>query len=248
MTMHPTSAAAPARHTRRRLIGGATAVCALALAVAVAFAGPASAHVKVDGIDVTRGGEGVITFRVPTESDTLTTTALTVTLPSDHPIADASTQPKLGWTSKVTTKALTKPIKTDDGEVSSYVSSVTWTADSTADGIGPEQFDTFALSVGPFPDVTSLSFPALQTYSDGSTVDWNEKSVDGTTEPAHPAPVLAVAPAAGDTVTAVPVADAVTANSSPAWLGIAGLIAGVLGLIAGIIALVRTRGSATDTK
>jgi len=49
---------------------------------------------------------------------------------------------------------------------------VTWTADKGG-GIGPEQFEQFELSAGPFPEgVDSLSFPTTQTYSDGEVVHW----------------------------------------------------------------------------
>ena len=69
----------------------ATAACAVALAA------PAAAHVKVTG-DATQGGWGVLNFRVPTESDTASTTALLVVLPDDQPIISVSTQQKAGWT------------------------------------------------------------------------------------------------------------------------------------------------------
>ena len=49
---------------------------------AVALAAPAAAHVKVTG-DATQGGWGVLNFRVPTESDTASTTALLVVLPDE---------------------------------------------------------------------------------------------------------------------------------------------------------------------
>ena len=115
--------------SRRRRLGivgtlAATAAAALVLAVA----GPASAHVRVDG-PVTAGGYGVLTFRVPTESDTASTVKLAVTFPKDTPIISVSTQPKAGWTASVATDKLAKPEKDDDGNtIDTYVSSVTWTA------------------------------------------------------------------------------------------------------------------------
>jgi hypothetical protein len=39
-----------------------------------------------------------------------------------------------------------------------------------------------------------LSFPTVQTYSDGTVVKWNETSVGGA-EAEHPAPELSIAPA-----------------------------------------------------
>ena len=45
---------------------------------------------------------------------------------------------------------------------------MTWTADG--EGLPPEQFAEFQLSVGPFPDVDQIVFTATQTYSDGEVV------------------------------------------------------------------------------
>jgi uncharacterized protein len=252
----PVTTALPSR-PRHRVAFGATSIAAIVLTTVFAFAGPASAHVKVNGIGVSQGGEGIVTFLVPTESDVLTTTGLTVTLPSDTPIVSVSTQPKAGWTATETTEKLTKPITTDDGIATTYVSSVTWTATSPGAAIPPGQFDTFSLSMGPLPDKATVSFPALQTYSDGSTVNWNEKSADGKTEPEHPAPVL-ILPASAGAVTAAATGGttagssttasdgSMVMDSSTAWTGIVGLIAGLLGLIAGAIALYRTRRPAPD--
>ncbi|MDQ6938249.1 MAG: YcnI family protein [Actinomycetota bacterium] len=75
----------------------------------------ASAHVTVVAPGATQGGYAVLTFRVPTESDTASTTGLKVQLPPDQPLASASVQPKPGWAMKVTKRKLDTPIKTDDG-------------------------------------------------------------------------------------------------------------------------------------
>lgn len=230
---------------RRMLPRVATGVVVGVAAVLVA-ASAASAHVRVDGLDTSQGGYGVLTFRVPTESATASTTELTVTFPADTPIVSVSTQPKAGWTATITTARLKTPVTTDDGTVDTYVSTVDWKADSAETAIKPGEFDTFSVSAGPLPDAASVSFPALQRYSDGTTVNWNERSSNGT-EPAHPAPTLQLTPAASPSGSASPgpSVTAEAAGTSPAsggaaWTGVAGLIAGVLGLIAGVVALVRT--------
>lgn len=243
--------------SRRRRFGViGTLAAAAAATLVLAVAGPASAHVHVDG-PVSAGGYGVLTFRVPTESATASTIKLAVTFPKDTPIISVSTQPKTGWTAEVATDKLAKPEKDDDGNtIDTYVSSVTWTA--TDGGIKPGEFDTFAVSVGPIPNVKELTFPTAQTYSDGSVVNWSEIQ-QGSTEPEHPAPTLTVSPASADghssTATATPEAMGGMDMSSPSsdnagvGLGIAGLIAGVLGLILGIVAIVRgNRGKATASK
>ncbi|MGY4712061.1 YcnI family copper-binding membrane protein [Mycolicibacterium sp. CBM1] len=165
----------------------ATAVAALGIAVA----GPAWAHVEVSGTDATQGGYGVLTFRVPSESDTAATTDLLVTLPDDQPIISVDTQPKPGWTATVTKKKLATPSKDDDGnEITDYVSTVEWKATGPQAGIPPNQFDMFSISAGPLPKEPMIYLPAVQTYTDGTIVRWDEKAKIGTAEPEHPAPML----------------------------------------------------------
>ena len=61
-------------------------------------AGVASAHVGVSAPGAEQGGYTVLTFKVPTESETAGTTKLTVTLPD---LKSARTEPMPGWTSQV---------------------------------------------------------------------------------------------------------------------------------------------------
>ncbi|HEX4829745.1 MAG TPA: YcnI family protein [Trebonia sp.] len=239
---------------RRRL--AATAVLTGGLLVASAiFATAASAHVKVSGTDAVQGGSGVITFRVPSESATASTTGLQVTFPAATPFTSVDTQPKPGWHATVTRKPLSPPQQDDDGDlITEYVSQVTFTADDKAAAIPPGEFDLFNLSVGPFPKAPSMSFAALQTYSDGTTVNWDEQSANGA-EPEHPSPVLQLAPAAGTatatgaqpTVSAAPPPQASAGSSGgSSWTGITGLIAGLLALVISLTVLLasRSRGQA----
>jgi uncharacterized protein len=202
----------------------------------LAFAGTASAHVTVVGDSgVAQGGFGVLTFRVPTESATASTTELKVGFPSSTPISYVSTQPIAGWKATISTKKLAKPIKTDDGTMDTYVSEVDWKATSPASAIKPGEFQMFNVSAGPLPAVTSVSFPATQIYSDGSVVRWNEISQGGA-EPDHPAPTLMLTSTKTSAAT-----QASKSSDTPSWPGYAGLVAGVLGLLAGAAALTRSR-------
>jgi hypothetical protein len=89
---------------------------------------------------------------------------------------------------------LRAPIQTGDGDVTDAVSQITWTGGT----IAPGQFDEFEVAVGPLPaDVEVLLFPAVQTYSDGTEVTWNQQSFAGQPEPDHPAPVLKLTAATG---------------------------------------------------
>lgn len=163
-------------------------LCAALLTVAlVGIAGAASAHVSVSSTDAAQGGFGKAVFRVPTESDTASTTKLVVTLPEDAPFAFVTAQAKPGWKVVLKKEKLDAPTKVGDFDVTEAVRTVTWT--TTGKGIKPSQFDEFAISGGPFPDDESISFTAEQTYSDGEVVNWDQVA-EGDTEPEHPAPTL----------------------------------------------------------
>lgn len=228
------------------------AVVGVALLALFVAASPAAAHVKVDGTAASQGGYGVLTFRVPTESSTASTTRLRVTFPKDTPIASVSVQPHAGWTAKVHTKKLKTPVKTEDGKIDSYVARVDWKAKSSHEAIKPGEFDMFRVSAGPLPKKSSITVPALQYYSNGKKVNWNQQSAARGAEPEHPAPKLKLAPA-GDSSppssgqpgshSGGDRADTGNSASGAGWMNVAGLVAGLLGLIAGIIAIGRTRRS-----
>ncbi|MBW4041835.1 MAG: YcnI family protein [Acidobacteria bacterium] len=214
------------------VLGGAIAVLLGATA--------ASAHVHVDGEDATRGGYGVLTFRVPTESATASTTEVTVTLPADHPIASVSVEPVAGWTATVTSARLAKPVTTDDGQVTTYASRIDWKADASA-AIKPGEFQRFSVSAGPLPDVASIALPTTQRYSDGTVVAWDQLAT-GSAEPTHPAPVLALAAAQTPTApsatssTADPGSGTATAALAVAVVAVA---AALTALVVAIIGLLR---------
>lgn len=185
----------------------------------LALAAPASAHVTVNSPGATQGGYAVITFRVPTESDTASTSGLKVQLPTETPFASVSVQPHPGWSFTTKTTKLASPIKTDDGdEISQAVSEIDWTADSAATAIKPGEFDQFNISAGPLPKANTITFKAIQVYSDGSVVNWTDVPAPGSTvEPDHPAPTLQLAAAdsaASDGVSATAAPDASAKSSS----------------------------------
>jgi uncharacterized protein YcnI len=156
------------------------AVAALYLASAVGI--PAAwAHVHASSDNPVRGGMAIVTFQVPNESNTgAVTTALTVSLPN---VAAASAETVPGWTAKL-----------DRDAAAGTVRSVTWTAGPGA-GVPPDQFALFRISVQ-LPDTDSVSFPATQTYSDGTVVKWDQPPLPGGGEPEHPAPALTLSVAA----------------------------------------------------
>lgn len=224
---------------RRLLAGGVLAMAFVGLAAV-----PALAHVTVSSSDAQQGGYGVLTFRVPTESDTASTTKLVVQFPADQPLASVAVKPITGWTFSTTSSKLATPIKTDDGTVTEAVSTVTWTASSPASAIKPGEYQDFSVSAGPLPTANTMVFKAIQSYSDGTQVAWIEQSAGGA-EPAHPAPTLTLAPAAGTELNGSGSngtgSNATGSSAAPASGGsgtaTTALVLGILGLLAGLAGL-----------
>jgi uncharacterized protein YcnI len=223
----------------------------------------AQAHVQVVPDQTAAGTEiTVLTFRVPTESVTAGTSAVSISLPTDTPLAEVLAQPLPGWTVSVKTAKLPKPVILDGTTLTEAPSSVTWTA-TKGHEIGPGEFQEFVLSAGPIPDDAKvLSFPTSQTYSDGTVVKWNQPQPPGAAEPEHPLPSFTVTAAIPDDSAAGAAASpsgAPTAGTAPVGsiaskaggsvttvhssdslgrgLGVAGLVAGLLGLAFGVVAM-----------
>jgi len=236
---------------RRTLLAGTCAAGAVVL-----LAAPAAAHVSVSASGAEPGGFATLTFSVPNERDDATTTSVQVTMPEDAPLAFVSVEPVPGWTVDVQREALDEPIEAEGGELTEAVSTITWSGGSIAAG----QFQRFVVSAGPLPeDAGSLSFPAVQTYSDGEEVAWIEETPPGGEEPERPAPVLELAaaeeeadggatanttddtgaPAAGTEAAAL--SDVEDDVDSAKALGIAGIVVGAVGLLVALGALLARR-------
>lgn len=141
----------------------------LAAAVTLLAAAAAQAHVTVHPNALPAGGEAMLAIDVPDERSDARTVKVEVEFPAG--VVSLDTEPVPGWTAKVLTRKLAKPVTTDDGSFVSEVDIVTWTA--TDGGIGPGHFLRFPFSAA-VPDRPGavLTFKALQTYSDGSVVRW----------------------------------------------------------------------------
>jgi len=210
--MSSTTPISPVRRTARR----AALLVGAGLVTSAALTGAAYAHVEITPDSVPGGEDAVIAFSVPTESDNASTVALKVLLPQNRPIAEVATTPMPGWRVTTTTRTLAKPIEVEGEKLKSVVSQVTWKA--TGAGIAPGQYQQFALSLGPLPGSGTLVFNAVQTYSDGTVVNWNEVSADKSVEPEHPAPTLTLtAPdsKAGDDTASDPGSDSASDAAAP---------------------------------
>jgi uncharacterized protein YcnI len=219
---------------RALISAAATATLYLGSAAAIA---PASAHVQASSDDAVRGGMALVTFQVPNESTTgAATTALTVDLSN---VSSVQTEAEPGWTAKL-----------DRDAASGTAHSVTWTAAPNG-GIAVDQFGLFRISVK-LPDADTVSFPATQTYADGSVVKWDQPPAPGGPEPSNPAPMLTLtegsmppatrhphpssttAPTAQ--ATPAPQKSRATADNTARVLGGAALLLGALGIGVALVA------------
>lgn len=211
--------------------------------------GPASAHVSVAPDGTSEGGYSQLTFKVPSESKTATTSKITVDLPTATPFTSVRVKPVPGWTAEIVRGALPQPVTVEGATITEAALSVTWTANRVEDQLSNDQYQVFSLSVGRLPKSgTTVTLPVAQSYSDGSVRNWDDPVVEGQGEPEEPAPSFVTTAAHDGHGTAAPAAEtaelSATAAVTPAadnTLGFAGLGTGILGLALGTAALVRTR-------
>jgi uncharacterized protein YcnI len=151
-------------------------------AAAILGSAPASAHVHADADDPVQGGSATVTFRVPNESGSGSPTiGLSVALPD---LTSVSTAAMPGWT-----------VKLDEDRQAGTVRSITWSA-QPGNGIGVDQFGLFVMRVK-LPETATATFPATQTYADGTVVKWDQTALPGGGEPERPAPSLTLGASSG---------------------------------------------------
>lgn len=213
----------PARPRARAAL---TASLALALGAGLAL-GPttaASAHVTLDENTAEAGSYALLTFKVPNESETATSTSVTVQLPTETPFASVRTVPVAGWQAEIVVGELPEPVEIGDTTLTEAATAIVWTA--TGAGIGDGELGLFPFSVGPVPDVGRLELPVDQGYSDGSVVAWEGDDV----------PVLYVNDAPADHLGEQPDVAAPSHDGT----ALAGVVLGSGGLLLGGAALVLT--------
>jgi uncharacterized protein YcnI len=227
------------RHRARALL---TAAAVVGLTIGLSAAA-ASAHVTVQPPTAPQGGFTKLSFRVPNEESDADTVKLEVQFPSDTPIPSVSVQPKDGWTYNVTTETLAEPIQSDDGPVTQAVTGITWEGGT----IKPGEFDEFSVSVGPLPEVDSMQFKAVQTYSNGDVVRWIDQTTPGGAEPEHPAPTLTLTKADAATDSAAASTTSSSDDSTARTFGIIALVIGIIAVVVAVIALVTARRKPSTT-
>jgi uncharacterized protein len=221
-------------------------VCALAL--------PASAHVTVDPSSAPQGGTVKLSFLAPNEEPTAKMTELQISMPTppQTPIPTVAVEAKPGWTVRVTTTKLAKPLVTDDGTINEIVSQIDWKAKTGPDSIAPQQFGEFTIDADGLPDRgNQVVFKAIQTYSNGKTVRWIDPVTPGGPEAEHPTPILELTSPEGDATptTSAPASNggttasvsASTKDNSARALGIIAIVLGAVALLFATGALMRKR-------
>ncbi|WP_369370085.1 YcnI family protein [Promicromonospora sp. Populi] len=220
----------------RRLLAAVPATAVLVLLPTVAYA-----HVSVTPDSTAAESYTPLTFRVPTESDTESTTQLVVDLPTDTPLLFVMPRSLPGWDVEVEIEDLDEPFEVEGATVDEAPARVTWTAQEGYE-VPPDEYQDFTIYAGALPEEgTEVVLPAHQTYSDGAVVDWDDLATDDGGEPEAPAPAFTTTAASAEGAHGAAPAEAAAeegavADDGPAvdtvgrWLGGAGLVLGAAAL------------------
>jgi periplasmic copper chaperone A len=206
-----------------------------AAAGALAAPGVAGAHVTVQPSELEPGGFARMDVRVPNERDKADTTKVQVEMPPGFFFINY--EPKPGWRIAIRREKLSKPTEVFGERQTEQVRDVTITSTTPGKGIAPGQFEDFGLSGGPVPGKAgqTLSFKALQTYSNGEVVRWIAPDPEAET------PASQVKLAGGEESQSAPASGDDDSGSASKGLGIAALMVGGLALVAGLAALMLAR-------
>jgi uncharacterized protein YcnI len=181
---------------------------ALAAAVALAVVPAALAHARMSPAVSLSGELQLYSLAIPTEKEGLTTQKIVLSVPKDFGID--SFVPSPGWTRQVA--------QTGSGD-SAVVQTVTWTG-----GNVPTGEDSLFQFLAQPSHTGTYTFDVVQTYSDGSIVDWS-----GPESSAAPAPTIQAVSSIG--------------GSNSSTLGIVAIVLAVIALIVAVAGLlVRGRG------
>ncbi|MFB9330010.1 YcnI family protein [Paenibacillus aurantiacus] len=127
----------------------------VAIALMLMLAGTVSAHVTVLPNETTQGAYEVFTVRVPTELESETTK---VELLFPEGVEISRVQPLAGWRYAF------------GGDADGAKSSIVWTAEGAGLKLG--EFGEFKLQGKVADDAQELVWKAIQSYANGSVVEW----------------------------------------------------------------------------
>ena len=198
----------------------------------------AIAHVTLQPTEVPADGFTRLEVRVPNERDNASTTEVQVQFPPGF--YSVSYEPVDGWSVDVKMRKLEEPAELFGEPVNEEVDRVT--ISTSGAGIAPGQFRDFGLSVKmPNEPGGTLTFKALQTYSNGEVVRWI-----GPPDAEEPAPQVTLSAAEEEEAAVEPTAEAEDDDGPSTGLVIAALVLGALGLITGVAGLMAARRARTS--
>jgi periplasmic copper chaperone A len=161
------------------------------LLFSAALPAAAQAHVSLHPNEVPTGSFATLQIRVPNESESANTVKLAVLFPPGF--TDVSAEYMPGWSARVVTAKLPKPVHTEDGEVTEGVKEIVWTGHGEGGKIPPGQFLAFPIATEiPGKAGEELAFKTLQYYDNGEVARWI-----GGPESEEPAPRIDVTAAGG---------------------------------------------------
>ena len=174
-------------------------VVALTGVVGLVLSPSASADVAIMPGQAQQGGAADVTFRVPDDRGDAYTTKVEVQLPEQTPVGEVYPMSVEGWAPTIRYRTLNKPIQGIHSVTNTITSAVVWTRVAKAPK-GAWTINEMGLSMGPLPNVASLPFTVLQTYSDGVVRRWAAPGSTSDVKPDGVGPALTLtagAPAAG---------------------------------------------------
>ncbi|MEV4560259.1 DUF1775 domain-containing protein [Kitasatospora sp. NPDC049285] len=166
----------------------------LAVGLALGAAGTAAAHVEVESTTAQAlAVDAQVSFSAEGESSSAGITDVKVALPAGIAPSDVTlVKAPTGWTLAVTA----------DGYA------------VAGPALAPGASADYSVKVRQLPNAQSVAFKTLVDYSDGHTDRWIELP-QGDTKPEHPAPVLALRPAAAGATPLAPASASPAASASP---------------------------------
>jgi uncharacterized protein YcnI len=196
------------------------------IALFIAVASPAWAHVEVTPETAPRGGGETFTFNVEDERDRANQVTVEIYLPAGVTAQHITPTAPAGWESTFTTEP-----------------SVRFTHAAP----GPQGDQSFTLAIGNLPTTDDLVFKTLVTYDDGTIDRWIDVPTGGE-DPPHPAAVVKLTGTAptpttgggGSKTTASPTTVPRPDKGSNA-AGIAGVIIAAVAVVGGLV-FFATRG------
>jgi uncharacterized protein YcnI len=196
----------------------------------------AAGHVTVQpGEDVPAGGFTRLDVRVPNERDDASTKQVRLQLPPGFYFV--STEPVPGWTAKLKRQKLATPATLEGEKIDEEVRQVTFSTQGNHPG--PGEFQDFGLSVRVPEQPGTLTFKAIQEYSNGETVRWI-----GPPDSDEPAPQVRTVASSENAAATEPAAAASSGGKEDDdgdALAIIALVAAGLALVVSLAVLLRRR-------